>query len=118
VFEAVRERWQEVPGHDGAAYSKMFISAKDARSQHFDFRLSCYQPKGAASSHRHRRVEQVYYVLEGEGLLTLDRDTFVLKPGSGAFIPPGVEHSIENTGLGNLVFVVATSPGNISSDDW
>jgi mannose-6-phosphate isomerase-like protein (cupin superfamily) len=26
------------------------------------------------------------------------------------FIPPGVRHSIQNTGLGDLTFVVATTP--------
>ena len=33
-----------------------------------------------------------------------------LQPGDVIFIPPGIEHSIINTGLKDLVFLVITVP--------
>ena len=46
--------------------------------------------------------EHVYYFMEGEGLLTLDGEPRMVTPGVVAWIPPGVRHQLESTGVGNL----------------
>jgi mannose-6-phosphate isomerase-like protein (cupin superfamily) len=62
------------------------------------------------SEHVHRVQEQVYHVLEGEGVLTLDDRRVVMRRHDYVFIPPGVRHSFTNTGLQPLVFLVITTP--------
>ena len=54
--------------------------------------------------------EQIYHVIEGEGLMELDGERFRVGPHDCIFIPPGVEHAIYNSGLKDLVFFVVTSP--------
>ena len=54
--------------------------------------------------------EQVYHVLEGEGLMEIDGRSHVVRKHDFIFLPPGVDHSIANTGLVDLVFLVVTSP--------
>jgi mannose-6-phosphate isomerase-like protein (cupin superfamily) len=54
--------------------------------------------------------EQVYHLLEGEGLLTLDGRRVLMRRHDYVFVPPGVRHAITNNGTVPLVFLVVTSP--------
>jgi len=69
-----------------------------------------YQPMAHVALHKHRVQEQVYHVLEGEGLMEIDSKKHVVRKHDVIFLPPGIEHSISNTGLVDLVFLVVTSP--------
>jgi mannose-6-phosphate isomerase-like protein (cupin superfamily) len=60
--------------------------------------------------HKHKVQEQVYHVLDGEGLMEIDGERHVVRRHDVIFLPPGVEHAISNTGLVDLVFLVVTSP--------
>jgi quercetin dioxygenase-like cupin family protein len=60
--------------------------------------------------HSHEVQEQIYYVLEGEGLLTLDGERHLMRPHDYVYVPPGVRHSFTNTGTAGLVFLVVTTP--------
>lgn len=101
--------WQTFPAHYDA-HSKLLVSAKTSASRHLDFRISSYQPKGYVAPHSHKVQEQIYHVLDGEGLMELDGERFLVRPHDYVFIPPGVEHAIYNSGLKDLVFFVITSP--------
>jgi len=110
VSEIARVPWQEFPGHFGGALSKALVAPGNCGAQHIDYRISSYQPMAHVAEHVHRVQEQVYHVLEGEGLLTLDDETVVMRRHDYVHIPPGVRHGFTNTGLVPLVFLVVTSP--------
>ncbi|UCF96716.1 MAG: cupin domain-containing protein [Spirochaetaceae bacterium] len=42
--------------------------------------------------HYHEQHTEIYYVLEGEGLIELDGEKSPVKPGTAILIPPGVRH--------------------------
>ena len=102
--------WQEFPGHFGGALSKALVRPETCGSRRIDFRISCYQPMAHVAEHVHRVQEQVYHVLDGEGLLTLDERRVLLRKDEYVFVPPGVRHSFTNNGIVPLVFLVVTSP--------
>jgi mannose-6-phosphate isomerase-like protein (cupin superfamily) len=102
--------WREFPGHFGGALSKPLVMPETARSRHIDYRISMYQPMAHVGRHKHAVQEQVYHVLEGEGVMEIDGVSRVVRKHDFIFLPPGVEHSIANTGLVDLVFLVVTSP--------
>ena len=102
--------WQEFPGHFGSALSKALVRPETCGSRRIDHRISCYQPMAHVAEHVHQVQEQVYHVLEGEGLLTLDDRKVILRRHDYVWVPPGVRHSFTNTGLVPLVFLVVTSP--------
>jgi quercetin dioxygenase-like cupin family protein len=102
--------WEEPPAHYGGAYSKMLVRPETTGGRHLDYRISCYQPKAHVAAHAHRIQEQIYHVLEGEGLMELGGERRVVRKHDVIFIPPGIEHAIHNTGLLDLVFLVITSP--------
>jgi mannose-6-phosphate isomerase-like protein (cupin superfamily) len=102
--------WQEYPGHFGGALSKALVRPETCGSRRIDFRISSYQPMAYVQEHVHRVQEQVYHVLEGEGMLTLDDRSVLLRRNDYVFVPPGVRHGFTNNGLGPLVFLVVTTP--------
>jgi len=102
--------WQEFPGHFGGALSKALVGPATCGAQRIDHRISSYAPMAFVEEHVHRVQEQVYHVLEGEGLLTLDGRTVLMRRHDYVWIPPGVRHGFSNTGLVPLVFLVVTTP--------
>jgi mannose-6-phosphate isomerase-like protein (cupin superfamily) len=103
-------KWLEFPDHFGGALSKPLVMPDTAGSKHIDYRISMYQPKAYVKKHSHKVQEQVYHVIEGQGLMHIGGKDHVVRKHDFIFLPPGVEHSIENTGLVDLVFLVVTSP--------
>jgi len=102
--------WREFPNHFGGALSKPLVMPETAGSRHIDYRISMYQPMAYVARHKHKVQEQVYHVIEGEGLMELGDKKQVVRRHDFIFVPPGVEHSIANTGTSDLVFLVVTSP--------
>lgn len=102
--------WENPPGHSPGAISKMLVRPETAGSRLVDFRISTYQPMGFVAPHHHRVQEQIYHVVEGQGLIELDGERSVMGPGDVVFIPPGVEHAMYNTGTTDLTFFVVTTP--------
>jgi mannose-6-phosphate isomerase-like protein (cupin superfamily) len=102
--------WQEFPGHFGGALSKALVRPEVCGVQRVDYRISCYQPMAHVQEHVHKVQEQIYHVLDGEGMLTLDDRKVLMRKHDYVFIPPGVRHSFTNNGLVPLVFLVVTTP--------
>jgi mannose-6-phosphate isomerase-like protein (cupin superfamily) len=102
--------WQQFPGHFGGALSKPLVMPETLNSKHLDYRISMYQPMAYVARHSHKEQEQVYHILDGEGLMEIAGETRVVRKHDVIYLPPGVEHMISNTGMTDLVFVVATSP--------
>ncbi len=102
--------WQEMPDHFGGALSKWLVHPESGGSSLLDYRISTYQPKAYVKTHSHRVQEQVYHVLDGEGLMEIEGERKVVRRHDVIFIPPGVSHAIYNTGLGDLTFIVVTTP--------
>ena len=50
------------------------------------------------SLHKHLPVE-IYYIVEGSGVLTVNDQTFEVRAGSTAYIPENASHGLVNTGL-------------------
>ncbi len=104
------EPWQEFPAHFGGALSKALVRPETVGSRLINYRISTYQPMAYVERHVHKVQEQVYHVLDGVGLMEIGDEQNVVRKHDVIFIPPGVEHSIKNTGLGDLTFIVSTTP--------
>jgi len=60
--------------------------------------------------HLLKKSTELYYILEGTGLMSIDGGTAPVRPGQIVLIPPGSVQHIENTGAGDLVFLCIVSP--------
>jgi mannose-6-phosphate isomerase-like protein (cupin superfamily) len=67
--------------------------------------------KGSTTPHRHLKTEEIYYILEGQGLIQIGKATNSVGPGDAIAIPPGDLHQITNTGPNVLKFLCCCAPG-------
>lgn len=68
-------------------------------------------PPGAETEeHLHPRTEEIYYVLRGRGLMSLEGERREVGPGDGILIPTGTRHKIRNIGQEPLVFLCCCAP--------
>lgn len=110
IRNIVEEPWQEFPAHFGGALSKALVAPATTGSRLMDYRISTYAPMAYVERHVHKVQEQVYHILDGEGLMEIDDETRVVRKNDVIFIAPGSWHSITNSGLGQLTFIVVTTP--------
>ena len=110
IRNIVEVPWQQYPDHFGGALSKALVGPGDTDIKLIDYRISSYQPMAYVAPHTHKVQEQIYHVIEGEGSMDINGETNIVRRHDVIHIPPGIEHSITNTGLDNLVFIVVTAP--------
>ena len=67
--------------------------------------------KPGETSYRHKlRNSEVYYILEGEGMMYIDNESAKFCPGQAIYIPPNSIQCIKNTGQGDLKFLCIVVP--------
>ncbi len=64
-------------------------------------------PKGfkVPFNHKHKQNEEVYIILKGEGIITVDGTRLNVKEGSAVKIAAEASRTIENTGDGEFQFI-------------
>lgn len=75
-------------------------------------------PGDTTALHYHEKTEELYHILEGQGVMTLGEESFNVKSGDTICIHPGVLHRIRNSGEGELVFLCCCSPAYSHEDTW
>ncbi len=73
--------------------------------------VEIFQPGGKTPPNVHRRANEMFFVLQGEGRALCDKEPPVtLKPGDALLVRPGTTHVIENTGPGKLYTLTVMVP--------
>jgi mannose-6-phosphate isomerase-like protein (cupin superfamily) len=67
-----------------------------------------------ARAHYHKRLTEIYYILEGEGEMELDGERQAVQPGDAIFIKPGCRHRA----IGRLRVLIVPIPVYDSDDEW
>ena len=67
-----------------------------------------------AQLHYHKKITEIYYILEGEGYLELDGEQVPVKPMTSILIKPGCRHRA----VGDLRIVVIAMPTFDPQDEW
>jgi len=70
--------------------------------------------QATARVHYHKRMTEIYLVLEGEGQMELDGQMFPVKPLTALLIRPGCRHRA----IGELRIVNVPIPAFDESDEW
>ncbi len=66
--------------------------------------------------HYHPKTEEIYYIVAGSGLMTIDGEQQLVGPADAISIPPGATHQIHNSGDDELVLLCCCCPGYEDSD--
>ncbi|RKZ28867.1 hypothetical protein DRQ36_09800 [bacterium] len=67
-------------------------------------------PGQSTIEHIHKISEEIYYILEGEGVMWQDGEEHEIGPGDAIANLPGVPHRITNTGDTPLLFLCICTP--------
>src|SRR5262249_28778783 len=67
-----------------------------------------------ARAHYHKRMTEIYIVLEGEGQIELDGQRFPVKPMTGVLIKPGCRHRA----IGKMKIINVAVPAFDPTDEW
>lgn len=63
------------------------------------------------------KTSEVYYILEGEGIMHIDNENTKVKSGQAIYIPPNSKQFIENTGRNDLKFLCIVDPAWRKEDE-
>lgn len=74
------------------------------------------EPGIATQLHMHRHSEELYYIVEGQGVMTMGREAFSVAAGDTVCIPPATPHAISNSGSIPLRILCACSPAYSHED--
>ena len=63
------------------------------------------------------KTSEVYYILEGEGLMHIEGEPARVRPGQSIYIPPNSRQFVENTGDSDLKFLCIVDPAWRKEDE-
>jgi mannose-6-phosphate isomerase-like protein (cupin superfamily) len=75
------------------------------------------EPSEKSQPHKLINSSELYYILEGNGIIHVDSETAKIKSGQAIYVPPNSVQFIENCGKVDLKFLCIVSPPWRSSDD-
>ncbi|PJJ30807.1 cupin domain-containing protein [Lacrimispora celerecrescens] len=83
-----------------------FAAEKSARKVIFkegqlDTGLLLYAPGQTTPDHKHSDIDEVFYVISGEGTITIDNEEMLVKERDIIFSPNGETHGFNNTSSDN-----------------
>ncbi|MBP6785483.1 MAG: cupin domain-containing protein [Verrucomicrobiales bacterium] len=67
-------------------------------------------PGGATERHYHRESEEIYFILEGTGLMEINGEQRTVGPGDAILIPPGEWHQIRCPDIDGIRFLCCCAP--------
>jgi mannose-6-phosphate isomerase-like protein (cupin superfamily) len=67
-----------------------------------------------AKTHYHKRLTELYYILEGTGEIELDGDRHPIRPGDAVLIKPGCRHRA----IGEFKALIVATPAFDPADEW
>lgn len=74
-------------------------------------------PVGAAvGQHHHIETEEIYYIVQGNGRMTVGDEVREVGAGDAVFIPAGKVHSLKNTGDADMILLLVCGPAYSLTD--
>ncbi|NOZ59181.1 MAG: cupin domain-containing protein [Euryarchaeota archaeon] len=94
---------------DGSLVREL-VHPKNSSAERLSLAEARVKPGDRTREHLHRKSEEVYYILSGEGEVYLNGKGARVEAGDAVLIPPGTRHYVVNTGEEELVILCACSP--------
>jgi mannose-6-phosphate isomerase-like protein (cupin superfamily) len=94
------------PGpHDGPGQTVGHVFFDKTPNLHFSFRKRVLKP-GAGIGYHEQHEDEVYYVLSGRGVMTLDDKPYDVVPGTAILTRTGSSHGLKQVGADDLVVII------------
>jgi mannose-6-phosphate isomerase-like protein (cupin superfamily) len=95
------------PGtHDGGGQTIGYSFFDKTPGMKFVFRKRALHPGAGVGPHE-QHEDEVYYVLSGKGVMTVDDTKIDMTPGTAVLTRPGSSHSLKQVGADDLVVLIS-----------
>lgn len=108
--------WNEPDGRGVIGWQTM-LSGDMTPTEGLTAGIAIVEPGGFLALHRHAPAE-LYFVFEGDGIVTVDGAEHAVKPGDCVFIPPMAEHGCRNEGAARLRFLYVFPTGSFAEIEY
>ena len=107
IIERDAEVAKTEPGtHNGGGQTVGYSFFAKAPKMPFVFRKRAMKP-GSGIGYHEQKEDEVYYVLSGKGVMTLDDKPVDVGPGTAILTRPGSSHGLKQVGNEDLVLLIA-----------
>jgi mannose-6-phosphate isomerase-like protein (cupin superfamily) len=94
------------PGpHDGPGRTVGHVFFDKTPNLHFSFRKRVLKP-GSGIGYHEQHEDEVYYVLSGRGVMTLDDKPYDVTPGTAILTRTGSSHGLKQVGGEDLIVII------------
>ncbi len=105
-----------VDGGEGTKIRQIFHPHNTLSGIRFSISHSLIEPGKKSTLHKMKTAE-VYYILEGEGVLNVNDDVINVSKDQAIYISPNSKQYIENTGKNDLKFLCIVDPAWRKEDE-
>ena len=106
VLERDKEVAKNEPGsHNGGGETVGYSFFSKTPNLTLVFRKRAFKP-GSAIGYHLQREDEIYYVLSGRGMMTIDGKEFEVGPGDAVLTRPGSSHGLKQIGKEDLVILI------------
>lgn len=92
------------------------LSSQERQTLGMGLAFGILPPGKKAIAHYHKIIEEVYYVISGEGKLFLNNSTYNLQKGDVIHVPINTVHGLESSALWGLKILCMSSPAYMDED--
>lgn len=107
LFDSAAIEWRPHPRFEGAFVKPLITSEMNSSLTLSRVKL---QPGGELPPHTHEASTETFYVLSGEAYCRVGEEEATLKAGHYGYAPPGVSHTVRNTGQEDLHAISIFNP--------
>jgi len=114
----MRTRYSEIPAYrtkDGSEIRELIHPDKHGNRAQSLAEATVF-PGQETLLHKHLTSEELYHVVAGRGLMTLDQERFEVQAGDTVLIAPRAAHCIANIGSEPLRILCSCSPAYADED--
>jgi mannose-6-phosphate isomerase-like protein (cupin superfamily) len=106
VLERDADVAKEEPGtHKGGGLTIGYSFFKDTPKLGMVFRKRALKP-GSGIGYHEQTEDEIYYVLSGRGIMTIDGKPIEVGPGTAVLTRPGSSHGLKQVGSEDLVILI------------
>jgi len=87
------------------ALKRVIVRHEDMRSPLMFMNEVYVNPGEDITRHSHGDMEEIFYFLDGTGMMQIEEETYSVAPGDRFIIPARVEHYLKNTGQTLMRFI-------------
>lgn len=107
---------ESIDGDEGTKIRQIFHPHNTLNGIRYSISHSELKPGKKSKLHK-MKTSEVYYILQGEGDLRINDNTFRVSKDQTIYIPPHTKQCLKNTGKGELKFLCIVDPAWKQEDE-